>query len=166
MSPSEILAVKSYEAATGENVVIPVVDADGKPTGDYQFAKGIDPGTLSAILDIVLSFIFGIVDKLREGGLCVRDPSTGKIVTGKLPFGVVGLPLSVEDRAKAVQDAAKKPKWRQRARLHRDLQNELKGTVDAWDMTTGMLSTVGANTNFDIVKGAIEEGEEPDYGWV
>ena len=172
MSPSEVLAIKSYEKATGENVLItidttksvanedlgdPVLELNGKA---HYLVPGIDPVTLAAILDIVLSFIFGIIDKMREGNLCVKPVSTG--VDGE----VVGLPMSVADRAKAVQETAKAPKWRQRARLHRDMRNELNGAVNAWDMTNGMLATVAADENYDLVEGSIEEGEEPDFGWL
>jgi len=161
MSPSEQLAVRCYESATGEKVSVVTDD------GNLEFAKGIDPVTLSAILDIVLSFIFGLIDKLREGGLCVRDPVSGQVVgSSELPDGTVGLPMSVEDRADAVIATAKNPKWRQRARLHRDIQSELKGAVDSWDMTNGMLRTVGDTANKPLVVGSIEEGEEPDFGWV
>ena len=163
MSASEQLAELIVADATGEDLSIVEATTDGVPTS-RQSAVGIDPTVLGMVLDLVLGFITGLVDKLREGGLCLREVTVTNTQTGEEEK--VLLALSEEQRADRVIAVLRSPRRRQRARVYAELRDILRGTpADPYDHMVSTFRIAADPANEELVREVIHEGEAPDYGW-
>jgi hypothetical protein len=163
MTASEQLAELIVADATGEDLSVVEAIIDGAPV-PRGVVVGIDPASLGMILDLVLGFITGLVDKLREGGLCLREVTVGNTQTGEEEKLL--LALSEEQRADRVIAVLRSPRRRQRARVYAELRDVLRGTpADPYDHMASTFRIAGNPANEELVRQVIHEGEAPDYGW-
>ena len=166
VSASEQFTAKVVQKATGEPVQL-MEDEFGNVVGfqrDDGTVVGIDPALLGMIFEKILAFFIGIVDKMREGGLCMRDPVTGEIIKAN---EIGASPLSEKERADALVATMRNPTRLQRARILADLKGDLSGTgQDAYDYMNATFEEGAAVENEQIIRSSVHEQEVPDFGYV
>lgn len=163
MSASESLAEMIVADATGEDLSVVESMIAGVPAPRGTVIT-LDPAVLGMVLDLILGFISGLVDKLREGGLCVREVTAANPQTGEEETVLVA--LSTDEKAERVIAVLRNPRRRQRARVYAELRDVLRGTpADPYDHMVSTFRIAGAPANEDLVRQTIREGEAPDYGW-
>ncbi len=132
----------------------------------FEMAVGLDPGSLGMILDVILSFIMSLIDKLREGGICVKTETITD--EGGNEHIVAGGPLSEKELSDRTIAVLRAPTRLQRARTLTDMKRDLRGVPEA-DPRETMYSAYrvgGATDNEQTVRDTVHEQGAPDFGYV